>query len=35
MCSKVNAAVLFLHLCFFRYFKVNKEEGESSATYQP
>ena len=32
MFSKVNAA-LFIHLCFFRYFKVDKEEGESSATH--
>lgn len=32
MLSKVNAA-LFMHLCFFRYFKVDKEEGESSATH--
>ena len=30
--SNVNA-VLFMHLCVFRYFKVDKEEGESSATH--
>lgn len=31
--SKVNA-VHFMHLCFFRYFKVDKEEGESASTHQ-